>query len=173
MIFEQVVFWVLAVGGVSSALVVVHLRDVFKGGLFLVLTFLTVAGIFALLSAEFLAVVQVFIYAGAISILILFAVMLTRDVRTANTPSRMQPVALTLGVLLLAALVFTIVNAGWSLWEDAGLASNTLGEVEDVLTNSPQWLADLLLRDFVLAFEIASVVLLAAIIGALALVREE
>jgi NADH:ubiquinone oxidoreductase subunit 6 (subunit J) len=171
-VFEQVVFWVLAVGGVTSALVVVHLRDIFKGALFLVVTFLAVAGIFALLSAEFLAVVQVLIYAGAISILILFAVMLTRDVQTANTPSRMQPLALTLGALFLAALIFTIANTGWSVWEQAGLAPNTLVQIDNVLSNSPQWLADLLLRDYVLPFEVASVVLLAAIIGALALVRE-
>lgn len=172
MIFEQMVFWVLAVGGVGSALLVVHARNVFHGALFLVVTFLAVAGIFVLLNAEFLAVVQVLIYAGAISMLIIFAIMVTRDVQTGNAPSKIQPLALTLGALLVAALVFTIANAGWALWQDAGLAPGTEEAIRGVLGNTPQLLAGLLLKEFALPFEVASVVLLAAVIGALALVRE-
>lgn len=172
MIFEQIVFWVLAVGAVGSALAVVHTRDVFRGALLLVGTFLAVAGIFVLLNAEFLAVVQVLIFAGAVSILIIFAVMLTQDVRTANMPSRFSPLALTLGVLVLTALVFTITNTSWTLWQESGLSPEAMANVDEVLGNTPQWLAGLLLQEFVLPFEVASVVLLAAVIGALVLVRE-
>ena len=172
MIFEQIVFWGLAIGSIGSALMVVHVRDVFRGALFLVGTFLTVAGMFVLLNAEFLAAVEVLIYAGAIAILIIFATMMTKDVRHGNQPTRMQPLALTIGVLLLAALVFTISVTDWPQWREAGLTPQTIHAVEEVLVNTPQWLGGLLLREFVLPFEVASVLLLAAVIGALALVRE-
>ena len=172
MIFEQAVFWVLAVGGIGAALMVIHVQDVFRAALFLVGTFLAIAGFFVLLNAEFLAVVQVLIYAGAISVLIIFAIMLTRDVQRGNRPVKWQPVALTTGSLLLAALVFTIVNTDWNLWREAGLSPQTVQEVEQVFANTPQGLAELLLRSFVLPFEVVSVVLLAALIGALVLVRE-
>jgi len=171
-IFEQVVFWVLAIGSIGSALMVVHVRDVFRGALFLVVTFLAVAGMFVLLNAEFLAAVEVLIYAGAIAILIIFATMMTKDVRQGNRPTKMQPLALTVGVLLLAALVFTIFSTDWPLWREAGLASQTIHKAEEVFVNTPEWLGGLLLREFVLPFEAVSVLLLAALIGALTLVRE-
>ena len=100
---------VLAIGG---ALGVVLAPDLFRAALLLIVVFLAVAGFFILLSAEFLAVVQVLIYAGAIAILIIFAIMLTRDVQRGNLANRLQIPVATIAALLLAALVVVAVETG-------------------------------------------------------------
>ena len=166
-LFQEAVFWVLATVTVGAALLVVHVRHVFRATLLLVVSFLGVAGLFVQLSAEFLAVVQVLIYAGAISVLVIFTVMLTRDVVHGNRSTPVQPVALTVGALVLAVLVWGIVQTEW--WV---LPADLPGPLETVFVETPQTLGRLLLNEFVLPFEIAGVVLLAAVIGALALVRE-
>ena len=190
MFFQDVVFWVLAVVAIGAALGVVMIRDLFRSALLLALVFVAVAGFFVMMSAEFLAVVQVLIYVGAISILFIFAVMLTRDVRLGNLPNRLQIPALVLPTLLLAAMVVTAVSTEWRLIPDsqqerAGLVQtqsvNTLSDnaLEQAGISSPKemeqiqqsGIADLLISDFVLPFEMASVLLLAALIGALALAR--
>ncbi len=83
-------FWILAIVGVVAALLVVTLRNVFRAALSLVVCFLTVAGIYVTLSADFLAAVQVLVYVGAISVLIILAIMMTRRVpggSPANEPA--------------------------------------------------------------------------------------
>ena len=190
MLFQDVVFWVLSVVAVAGAVGVVLVRDLFRAALLLAMVFVTVAGFFVLMSAEFLATVQVLIYVGAISILFVFAVMLTRDVRRGNLPNRLQIPAVVLPALLLAAMVVTILATDWQFipenarektdlvqtqsvsvvsqadLEEAGFASQ-----EEALDAQGAGLADLLVGDFVLAFEAVSVLLLAALIGALALAR--
>ncbi len=186
MVFEDVIFWVLAVVSVAAAIGVVTLKDVFRGALLLVLVFLAVAGFFVMMNAEFLAVVQVLIYAGAIAILIIFAIMLTREVQRGNLPNRLQPFAVVLPALLLAALVFVAVDTDWNLVEDQPeqlrekielVQTNSLGGIPDDLRaevpgSERSSLGELLINDFVLPFEAASVLLLAAVLGALVLVRE-
>ena len=90
MLFQDIVFWFLAVAAIGASLGVVLVRDIFRAALLLVVVFVAVAGFFVMMSAEFLAVVQVLIYVGAIAILIIFAIMLTRDVRQGNLPNRLQ-----------------------------------------------------------------------------------
>ena len=165
-------FWLLAITSVIAAIAVIQLQDIFRAALMLVLAFLAVAGLFILLNAEFLAVVQVLIYAGAISVLIIFAVLLTRDVETGNLSNRLRLPAFLGASLLLAILVVVIGQTNWFLLEDS-LSGESLAKVEDLFAATPQWLAGLLLREWVLPFEVVSVLLLAAILGALVLVREQ
>jgi NADH-quinone oxidoreductase subunit J len=80
----DIVFWILAIITVAAALAVVFLRDVFRAALALILLFLLIAGIYVTLNADFLAVVQILVYVGAISILLLVGIMLTRDVHRGN-----------------------------------------------------------------------------------------
>ena len=169
--FQDGVFWMLAAASIVSAVGVVLIQDLFKAALSLVVTFLAVAGIFVMLGAEFLAVVQVLIYAGAISVLIIFAVLLTRDVEHGNPSNKLQVPALIASGLTLAAVTFVVLKTNWVLMEDV-LPAATMAKVEEVLATSPQWIAGLLLREWVLPFEVASVLLLAALMGALALVRD-
>ena len=99
---QDVVFWILAVAVIVPALGVVLVKDLFHSVLLLVVVFIAVAGFFVMMSAEFLGVVQVLIYAGAVSILVIFAIMLTRDVQRGNLPNRIQMPAMVLSALLLA-----------------------------------------------------------------------
>lgn len=192
MLFQDVVFWLLSVVAIGAALGVVLVNDLFRAALLLVLVFISVAGFYVLLSAEFLAVVQVLIYAGAIAILIIFAVMLTRDVQRGNLPIRFQFPAVLCAALLLAAVVTAVVDTQWHFLPEeerervdlvqASAVANLSGEVLDESgISTPQdkaelqeaGLADLLIGEFVLPFEAVSVLLLAALIGALALVRPQ
>ncbi len=168
---QELVFWLLAAVSVASALAVIRLHDLFRAALMLVVTFFTVAGLLVLLNAEFLAVVQVLIYAGAISVLIIFAVLLTRDVEKGNVPNRLRVPALLVSGLIGTLLVFVALQKEWPLLKDV-LSAESLVKVEEVFTTTPQWLASLLLREWVIPFEVASVLLLAAILGAIVLVRE-
>ena len=187
MVFQEAMFWLLAVATVVGALGVVLLKDVFRAALLLVLVFIGVAGSFVLMNAEFLAVVQVLIYGGAVAILIIFAIMLTREVQQGNLPNRLQIGAVALPALLLAALVFAVLDTDWNLLNDS--PPDVVKQAEMVQTNTVAGLPDeareavgpsadrsgigeLLINDFVLPFEVASALLLAAIVGALALVRE-
>ena len=190
MLFQDVVFWILSVVAIGAALGVVLTKDLFRAALLLVLVFVAVAGFFVLLNAEFLAVVQVLIYAGAISILIIFSVMLTRDVQRGNLPNRLQVPAVLFAALLLSALVVVAIDTDWNLipeevQEKVSLVQTsavTIIDTEDLeasgfTTGAEQaaakeaGLADLLIGDFVLPFEAVSVLLLAALIGSLALMR--
>lgn len=156
----SIAFWVMASTAVGSALGVILLKDIFHAALFLVVTFLSIAGLYVTLNADFIAAVQVLIYAGAISILLIFAILLTRDVQRGNPSNRLHALGLFLGGVLLATLIVVIVNTDWRLSNQAPLDSTTAA------------LADAIFSDkFVLPLEIASVLLLAAMIGAVVLAR--
>jgi NADH:ubiquinone oxidoreductase subunit 6 (subunit J) len=190
MLFQDVVFWILGIVAIGAALGVVLIKDLFRAALLLVLVFVSVAGFFVMLNAEFLAVVQVLIYAGAISILIIFAVMLTKDVQRGNMPNRLQVPAVLFAALLLSVLVIVAVDTDWNLISEedqekvslvqtsavANIETEDL-EASGLTTDSEQaaaresGLADLLIGDFVLPFEAVSVLLLAALIGSLVLMR--
>ena len=172
MLFQDLIFWVLAIGSVTAALGVVLLRDIFRSALLLVVVFLTVAGHFFLLAAEFLGVVQVLIYAGAISILVIFAIMLTQNVQQGNLPNRLQAPAVLLPALLLTALIFVFVDTDWSLLS-ALPPGPGVGIVNIAFEDTTFRLSKLLLENYALAFGAAGALLLASIIGALSLVREK
>ncbi len=172
----DVVFWVLAVSSIVAAFAVVHMRNLFRAALFLIVSFVAVAGMFVLLRAEFIAAVQVLIYVGAISVLIIFAILMTGEVESGSPAHSLRiPVGILAALFGLTA-IFVSVDTEWRILDqfiEAGLLSaGATAQVRDVFSNTIPWIARMLVQDFVLAFEVASVVLLAAIIGALALIRE-
>ncbi len=192
MLFQDIVFWVLSIAAIGAALGVVLVRDLFRAVLLLAGVFVAVAGFFVLLSAEFLAVVQVLIYVGAISILFIFAIMLTRNVRQGNLPNRLQIPAVLFSTLLLAALVVVATSTEWNLIPDGEKTGVDLVQTQSVNVLSTgaleqagvvsdeakaqaekAGLADLLIGPFVLPFEAVSVLLLAALVGGLALARPQ
>ena len=172
----DIAFWVIAVSSIVSAIAVIQLKSLFRSALFLIVSFVGTAGMFVLLRAEFLAVVQVLIYVGAITVLIIFAILMTRDLEEGN-PSNSFGIPLAILTALFGAIaIFVAVSTDWNLISSEANAS-TLGadsmlELSQVFSNTVPWISKLLIRDFVLAFETASVLLLAAIIGALVLIRE-
>ena len=168
----NIIFWVIAASSIIAALAVVVLRDLFRAALFLIVSFLGVAGMFVLLRAEFLAVVQVLVYVGAISVLIIFAILMTRDVEEGSPSNRFRLPMAIFSVLFAAVAIYVAVSTNWNTLESAIAAGTITNRIGEVYSNTIPWIGRLLLRDFVLAFEVASVVLLAALIGALALIRE-
>jgi NADH-quinone oxidoreductase subunit J len=156
-------FWILAVVGVIAALAVVTLRDIFRAALALILCFLTVAGIYITLSADFLAAVQILVYVGAISILIILGIMLTREVQHGSRSNKFRVPAFIVAALFLGAVAYALFSTTWQVSTVEPLAPTT------------QALAGKLFGEdgFILSVEIAAVLLLAAILGAIVLVREK
>jgi len=159
----DIAFWVLAVVGVAAALAVVLLRNVFRAALCLVLCFLTVAGIYVTLSADFLAAVQILIYVGAIAVLIILAIMLTREVQRGSPSNRLRIPAFLAAILFLGVMSFAVVNTPWQIAGIAPQEPTTLALAEKLFGEG----------GFILPLEIAPVLLLAAILGAIILVREK
>jgi NADH-quinone oxidoreductase subunit J len=160
---ELAIFIILAVVAVAAGLGVIAQRSAVRSALFLLVNFCCLAGLYILLNAQFVAVVQVIIYAGAIVVLFLFVVMLLGVERAEETPDlrRYQWIAgLLLGVLLLAGVVWALIPAQ--------------AEMVPALVQSDnvRQLGQALLTRFAIPFELASVVLLVAIVGALVLAKK-
>jgi NADH:ubiquinone oxidoreductase subunit 6 (subunit J) len=154
-------FWVLSGATIGGALMVVVSRNLIHAVLYLVLSFIGVAGLYLTLSADFVAVVQVLIYAGAISVLMLFAIMLTPRASRDNAETVFRVPALVLAVLVTVTIIFVTIETDWR--EAArGPFDQTAAAIGEAI-----------LDPFVLPFEVASVMLVAAMIGAIMLVRED
>jgi len=162
MSYEEVIFYFVAAVTVLGALGVVVARNVVHSALFLILALLAVAGIFILLSAEFLAIVQILIYGGAVTILILFIMMLTRvrDMPQALDGPQRPFAALAAGAFL-ALSVLAAVSSDWP------------GETDKITVVPFREMGEALFRDWAVPFEVASLVLLVALIGAIVLARSE
>ena len=163
MTYEEGIFYDVAAAAVLGGLGVVVSRNVVHAALALILALLAVAAVFLLLSAEFLAIVQILIYGGAVAILVLFAMMLTRvrDVPQAlDGPQR--PLAAVAASMFLGLSVFTIVTTEGP-WK--GKETITAIPFED--------LGKVLFRNWAVPFEVASLVLMVALVGAIILARSE
>lgn len=165
MIGVEVVFALLAALALASGVLVVTTRDVVHAALWLVVTLGALAGDYLLLTAEFVAWVQVLIYVGAVVVLLLFAVMLTRapigGAARAEVDSGNRLAAVAVGAATAATLVALLVDAFRTAYVD-------LAHVEGAGT---QVTGSAIFRTFVLPFEIISVLLLAALVGAIVLTR--
>jgi NAD(P)H-quinone oxidoreductase subunit 6 len=157
------VFYLIAIITVGSAVVVAFSRNIIYSAFSLLGTFAGVAGLYVFLGADFVAAVQVLIYVGGILVLILFAVMLTHritDVEITNRAVGRLPGLLVVGVFL-ALLVQTILETPWVKVKEVAHQPTTAQ------------IGDLFLETYLLPFELASLVLLAAMIGAVVLSRKE
>jgi NADH-quinone oxidoreductase subunit J len=159
----EIVFYLLAAIAVVSAVAVIVVRDIFRAALCLILLFMTVAGIYLMLHADFLAIVQILIYVGAISILIIVAIMLTRDAREGQPLGNLKYPAVAVAALLLGVVVFGIINTAFTMPDNAPL-QETVKPLGKALFGDSGYL---------LTVEIAAVMLLSAILGAIAVIREK
>jgi NADH-quinone oxidoreductase subunit J len=158
----EVVFYLFAVAAIFTAIGVVTVPNVVHAALFLIGSLLAVAALYILLSNEFLALVQVLIYAGAVATIVLFGLMLTRAREMPGVSMGAQwPAALLATSVLAITLLVAISDTEWP--RDAG----------EVTVISIQTLGSVLFRDWLLPFEIASVVLTVALIGAIVISRPE
>jgi NADH-quinone oxidoreductase subunit J len=161
---QEYAFLVFAVVGGLSAIAVVTARNVVHAALYLVVSLLSVAGVYLLLGAEFVAWVQILIYVGAIVILFLFGLMLTKAPIGRDTLDNQQRgIGALVGVGVFAGLVFLIQEA--FPVQDA-VAFETVQGSTDVVGQA-------IFRHYVLPFEAVSFLLLAALIGAIVLARKD
>jgi len=158
-----VAFWIFAVVGILAALGVVLLRNVFRAALSLILCFLMVAGLYVTLSADFLAAVQILVYVGAISVLIILAIMMTREVQRGNPTNRLQIPAFIVAILFLEVLVLALINTQWQISSIPPVAPTTAALATSLFSEG----------GFILPVEIAAVLLLSAILGAIVIAREK
>lgn len=161
------IFWLLALSTMGSAVFVVSTRNIVHAAFALVLTFGGVAGLYFFLAADFVAAVQLIVYVGGILVLILFAVMLsTRVEGEVKEASRINlGRGLFVGVLLLGAL-------GWMI-SRLGVTAETNGLGAESFVFSTAKIGTLILGKYLLPFEVVSVLLLAALIGAVVIARKE
>jgi NADH-quinone oxidoreductase subunit J len=163
-----IVFWILSVVILVSAFMVVSLRNIFHCALFLILCLFSVAGIFILLGAEFLAAAQVLIYVGAVAILMIFAIMLTSNLasKTIRQSNENVLVAFFVCFIFVITAVMLLARTYESVW-------SKLSPVETLPAQNILTLGKYLMTEFMLPFEVVSVLLLAAMIGAIVLARKE
>jgi NADH-quinone oxidoreductase subunit J len=153
----DVVFYLFAFITVVSAFVVVFSKNIIYAAFALLFTFFGVAGLYVLLSADFLAVTQVLIYVGGILVLLLFGVMLTNKVINVEIKSGTMN---TIPALIMAAVVAgSLAGLFYATWKGTAVVPAMAG-------SSTKTIGELLMTSYLLPFEIASVILLVALVGA-------
>ena len=159
----EVIFLLLSLVAVGSALLVVTTRNMVHAALWLVVTLGSIAGCYLVLAAEFVAWVQILIYVGAVVVLLLFALMLTKA-PTGPQPdlnvSRVLPAAVV--ALLVAGLLGTTVVAGFQ---------GVRIDLDNAVVGTAELTGATIFEKWVLPFEVLSVLLLAALVGAIVLSR--
>jgi NADH-quinone oxidoreductase subunit J len=163
---EKILFWVMAPVALASAIMMIRARNAVHAALLLVLNFFALAVFYVMLDAQFLAAVQVIVYAGAIMVLFLFVIMLLGVDRREplEDPIRFQtPLALVLGVGFIGVAIFTIHSTLGGRDFQGLKEANASGNV--------QGLGRLLFNKYMFPFEVASILLIVAAIGAMVLGR--
>ncbi len=160
---QAIAFWILAVVIVVAALGVIFQRNVFRAALSLILSLVGVAGIFVTLSADFLAAAQILIYVGAVSVFIILAIMLTRDLSHGNPSNRTWFPAFVLAAAFLGLVAWAVLNTSWQIATVPPQTPTTSGLAERLFAEN----------GFILPLEVAGVILMAVVIGAIVLAREK
>jgi NADH-quinone oxidoreductase subunit J len=162
-VIYNVIFYILAFFVVSSAAVVAFSKNIVRSAFAMVVTFLGVAGLFVLLSADFIAVTQLLIYVGGILVLILFAVMLSsrvKEIKISNLSVGYFPGGIIIALFSLL-LIYIGVKTPWQKLDSVRFEPST-----SAIGNS-------LLSNYLLPFEMISVLLLVGLIGAVVIARRK
>jgi len=165
MIVQAILFYIFAAVAVASGVFVVSARNPVHSVLFLILAFFNAAGLFVLIGAEFLAMILVIVYVGAVAVLFLFVVMML-DIDFVELRSgfvRYLPIGSAIGVVLLAELLFLDIS-----WVGAPTRMSPSATGGVALTNT-RALGDILYTRYLFAFQVAGLILLVAMIGAIVL----
>lgn len=166
---DLIVFLVLSLVAIATALGMLFSRNAVYSALFLVLNFVTVAVFYLLLGAPFIAMAQITVYAGAIMVLFLFVIMLlgAENLPTANSLPWQKPLATTLSVILAVEATYLLFSRARP---DGAIAS------PDASLNTMESLRNMaltLFNQFLLPFEVTSILLLVAMVGAIVLTKQE
>jgi len=169
MILQAIMFYLFAAVAIASGVMVVSARNPVHSVLFLILAFFNAAGLFVLMGAEFLAMILVVVYVGAVAVLFLFVVMMLDIdfVRLRSGAIRYLPIGALIGIVLLAELV--LVFGSWAIAPSiAGLKAAPIAAGAASVTNT-RALGGLLYTRYIFAFQTAGLILLVAMIGAIVL----
>lgn len=167
-ILIMIIFFALSAFTLVAGVMVVTVKNIIHSALWLIASFFTVAALYLLMEAEFLAIVQVLVYVGAISILVLFAIMLTRHVTGEGVRQLYKRwwVALLVAAGLFGLLIVpTVFNYPWSVVQADAAAPVGISSSLEIGTA--------FMREYLLPFEVASILLLVALIGAIVIAFEE
>ena len=168
MIIQAIAFYVFALVAVGSAVMVISARNPVHSVLYLILTFFNAAGLFVLMGAEFLAMILVVVYVGAVAVMFMFVVMML-DINFAELRQgflRYLPIGGVIGLILLAELL--LILAGWTLAPEAMHVAAAPLPSPDEATNT-RALGQLIYTHYAYLFQIAGLILLIAMIGAIVL----
>ncbi|MBP0725081.1 NADH-quinone oxidoreductase subunit J [Bacillus sp. RG28] len=157
-----VAFFLLSLSAILGGVMMLNASKVMHMMLSLVLTFISIAGIYVLLSAEFVAVVQILIYSGAITILMIFGIMLTKHDASENHKKNWRNLWALLGVIAFGAVLFFGIN---------GLDISS--SATDLTTNNTKNIGKLLFSNYIVPFEVMSILLLVALVGAIVLAKSD
>jgi len=165
-ITPEVIIWaVMAIFILGGGLGVVISRNLIHGAMYLILALFGMAGMFILLEAPFLAAVQILVYVGAISVLITITIMVTRRVMgAAESINRQWPLAALIGLLVFGVLGFVIVSQFGSTTLSGSVPADYISQMGMALVDH---------QGYLLPFEVASVLLLAAMIGSIVVARDK
>ena len=161
----DIVFFVFALVTVVSAFVVVFSRNIMYAAFSLLFTFFGVAGLYVLLHADFLAVTQVLIYVGGILVLLLFGVMLTNKVISVDIKTGTLQTAPAL--IITAIVAGTLAGLFYSTWKTTPVTA------PQVQVSTTMTIGEMLMTSYLLPFEVASVILLVALVGAAFMARKK
>jgi NADH-quinone oxidoreductase subunit J len=159
---EFIVFLAVSLITLGSATLVVSSREIFHGAIYLAVMFLGIAGLFVMLNAEFLAAIQILVYAGAVTVLVLFAIMLTKREEKTEEKAGIPVLRGFASLLFLLVMMLYVVGVDW--WNYSP-KEEAVGSVTAI--------GLLLFTDYVLPFEVISLILLGAMIGAIALAKKD
>ena len=168
MIIETIVFYVLAIGTVASGVMVIASRNPVQSVLFLILAFFNSAGLFVLLGAEFLSMILIIVYVGAVAVLFLFVVMML-DVNFAELRAgflHYLPIGAVVGIILLAELILVLVSGVFEI-EIPQEAAVPIPPPEEV--SNTRALGNVLYTRYAFLFQGAGFILLVAMVGAIVL----
>jgi NADH-quinone oxidoreductase subunit J len=168
MIVQAIAFWIFAAVAVASGVMVVSARNPVHSVLFLILAFFNAAGLFVLLGAEFLAMILVIVYVGAVAVLFLFVVMMLDIdfVELRHGFLQYLPIGALIGLVLFVELL--LVFAAWVIGPGVAATAAAAMPSPAQLSNTAA-LGELLYTRYVYAFQAAGMVLLVAMIGAIVL----
>ena len=172
MTVTQLKFYVFSFVMLLSSLMVISTKNPVHSVLFLILAFLNAAGIFVILHAEFLAMILIIVYVGAVAVLFLFVVMML-DIKTTIEKSNILqylPIGLFIGFVFIAELVIVLINTKLEL-SNMQILSNPLNKFAEL--SNTKAIGSVLYTDYILHFQLAGVILLIAMIGSIVLTLRE
>jgi NADH-quinone oxidoreductase subunit J len=163
---EEILFYIFAFGGIASALLVVTRRNPIVAAIYIIINFFCLSGIYLTLHAQFIAVVQILVYAGAIMVLFVFVIMLLnlgdeRSLRDGFSWKKVVAAGFSFGVLMELVYIFMIPNGTQTI---EVTRANEIGTVEAI--------GHVLFTQFLFPFEVTSLLLTAAIVGAIVLAKK-